>query len=105
MFVTEKGQGEATEAPAKTMKLSEAIRIGAPHVKERPGFQGCAVACAAYAIRGYAHNYFDDDFWYPSDAARHFGVPIGLVKDVSRLHFAGMATREQCADWLELQGF
>jgi len=61
MFVEHKEQGEVTEAPAKVMKLSEAIFIGA---KLRPqGFGGvigqilegrsCALLAAYEAMEGY----------------------------------------------------
>jgi hypothetical protein len=104
MFVETKECGEISEAPATTLTFSKAIRTGIPHVKESLGYQGCALACASYAVRGYAHT-GRLDFWYPEDAARHFNVPDEIASKVSVNHFRGEWTREECADWLEAQGY
>ena len=105
MFLETKEAGEVQQAPAKTMKLSEAIRIGcAMHPQGRgaffDGFGTCALGAAAEA-RG----------WQPSTYAQ--GMIEKFIPDVDKVHWIGRIasmnddegmTREAIADWLEAQG-
>lgn len=109
MFVEHKEQGEVTEAPAKTMKLSEAIRIGCAWVQETRLFSGCAVG-TGYTARTGRDLSKDSQLDNRLDAPYHlvaeaFGIPHVVVRGASDLHYAKHRTREECADWLESQGF
>src|SRR5581483_5532726 len=56
MFVEHKEVGEVTEAPAKTLKMSEAIRLGKPLIGEAESdssYQLCALGCAWAGVRGH----------------------------------------------------
>lgn len=105
MFVDEKAKGE----PAKvgTLKLSEAIRIGA---KKRPQCRGayfndygesCALGAAAEALFGVNRMTFG------SDSLRKLQDLYGdlTVTTVIFMNDGGGQTREQIADWLESRGF
>lgn len=119
MFVEHKEIGEAQEAPAKVLKLSEAIRIGA---RIRPQCFGkffrdgesCALGAAYEAGIGRALEYggFPECF---SDLERKFPMIHELVPSVrggvDRLYMEIAArndqkeSRESIADWLEAQGY
>jgi hypothetical protein len=109
MFVEHKEQGEVTEAPAKTMKLSEAIRIGCAWVQETRLFSGCAIGTGYRARTGRDLNDDADKdgrlFAPYSLVSEAFGIPYEVVKHASDLHFSCRWTRPRCADWLESQGF
>jgi hypothetical protein len=101
MFVEHKEAVEITEAPAKTLRLSECIRIGAkmkPQGFESYDFQGrtCAIGAAMDAIGGNLSVLLDmvgrSAFWHMHDQ-------IVWKNDYERW------TREQIADWLESQGY
>ncbi len=95
---------EKFEAPAKVLKLSEAIRIGA---RMRPqarhglfdGVGTCAMGAAAEAL-GWKPNMGDSNFDTLPEFVRHHPAYIwaGLRND------AGM-TRERIADCLEEMGY
>lgn len=114
MFVEHKEVGETKEAPAKTLKLSEAIRIGCAL---RPvqafgdltdGVGTCALGAALEGIYGYGsvasvyvydsgkRNCRDLDSYLGGDKWRE--LPIAIHNDYDRW------PREKIADWLESQG-
>ncbi len=125
MSVEHKEATEVTEAPAKTLKLSEAIRIGA---KLRPQHHGALFAHGASCAMGAA---YEARFGTPGPEAwlcpLMTGCPheemiqsmeaewpfllrgnggTGLFGEITSLNDSpsrGM-TREQIADWLEAQG-
>jgi hypothetical protein len=112
MFVEHKEALEITEAPAKTLKLSEAIRIGASY---RPqGFNGvlsqihegtsCALHAAYEAVTGGpAHDEGSDTSYNLTQwAYRIFG---NAATNVIYKNDDEKWTREQIADWLESRGF
>lgn len=115
MFVEEKKQGEVTEAPAKTLKLSEAIRVGA---RLRPqcrasffnGFGSCALGAAMEALLNRPTDRDADYVWlcdhFPElkkQIRTHRAWELGC-EIVERNDGVGY-TREQIADWLEAHGY
>ena len=105
---------EKLEAPAKVLKLSEAIRIGA---KLRPqsfgsffdGEATCAIGAAFEARSGYPSR--DPNkivVVVPEALSLYRGIHVGLsdigLKIVQRNDYLD-ATREEIADWLEAQGY
>lgn len=100
---------------AKTMKLSEAIRIGKPLVgTEHCDFKLCAIGCAWAGMTGARMT--DEDLCrihgkYPKEFCGHAGVailkelgfPEHLGSRVSQMHTHGMPALE-IADWLESKG-
>lgn len=105
MFLETKEAGEV-QAPAKVMRLSEAIRIGCAWVRENSIYSGCAIGTGYRALTG--RDLTED--WDKSDkkaeelVAEAFGVPYAHVAYISVRHFAEDMTREQCADYLESLG-
>ena len=108
MFVEHKEAVEIT--PAKVLKLSEAIRIGA---KIRPKCTGtffregrsCALGAAMEAL-GIAST--DQQWMVYETVAPRLGIPIHLAHAIGARNdgWNGRAhTREQIADWLEGQGY
>jgi hypothetical protein len=105
MFVEHKEAVETTEAPAKTLKLSEAIRIGA---RRKPqcfncffnGVGTCAMGAAAEA-RGWTPGYGNPYTYLPEvrNSKTNLGGQISSKNDHQSL------SREQIADWLESQGY
>ena len=102
------------EAPAKVMKLSEAIRIGCLYIEERQLFSGCAIGTAYMHLTGrdLSDDMMEalmkdgyDAYDGPAIVAKAFGIPKHPVLAASNHHYAGRKTRLQCADWLESQGF
>lgn len=105
MFVEHKEQGEVTEAPAKTMKFSEAVRIGAklrPQAFDWSSVESC-VLMAAYEGH-YGHmpknwtvvNRFLDEV---------YKIPDDISGEAMQRNDNDRWTRERIADWLESQGF
>lgn len=116
MFVEEKPQGEITEAPAKVLKLSEAIRIGAaqyPQCCDGCYFiDGTACVWGAAAIGFGAHG-TDYDI---NDAAStlhsssftgkaHFAFRNAHGYSIMEANDRHGWSREEVADWLEAQGY
>jgi hypothetical protein len=116
MFVEHKEVGEVTEAPAKTLKLSEAVRKsmalfpvqGASWDARSP----CALCGAAYAV-GYDDSMgsiieFVRRMWPLLDSKA--GIPNTLRFEIERrnimrrLEGNNGENRPQIADWLEAQG-
>jgi hypothetical protein len=89
----------------KVLKLSDAIRIGLPHIQDGPSHYQCAIACAFYAVYGRAPLPENCEFWSDAKAGDYFGVPFPIVNKFSTDHFNGRKTRTECADWLEAQGY
>lgn len=121
MFVETKEAGEVQQAPAKVLKLSEAMRIGAAVIPEAHSWCGCAIATAYYAITGRdfsqkASEYMVLDAPFVSTTgyrrykgvawrfAEEFGFDPEITKKAESSHNLGM-TRLQIADWLESQGY
>lgn len=112
MFVEHKEIGEVSEAPADTMKLSRAIRIGA--AKRPQGFGGvliqrdmgtsCALLAAYEAENGYPSNHARFESPNLTDwANKRFGEKVramAMAKNDTE-HWS----RERIADWLEVQGY
>ena len=113
MFVEHKEVGEIAEAPAKTLKLSEAIRIGA---RIRPqGFfalfeegRSCALGAAYEAVTAATcdpHDYIAVDQAF---GRLLYGTWLGrvtLLDTVASMNDRERLTREQIADWLEARGY
>lgn len=115
MFVDEKPQGEQAPVKVGTLKLSEAIRIGA---KLRGQCQGSFFeqgrSCAMGAVlEAHGVPYSDDGVWV---AAQAFAILPNLMsrngngycytplaKEIYHRNDSG-DTREQIADWLERKG-
>lgn len=108
MFVEHKEAVEITEAPAKVLKLSEAMRIGAKirpqtkHFWHKDG-KSCALGAAYEAMAGRPSSSGTDfrdhkkmNEWFPC-------MPSMQTKIHERNDDLGW-TREQIADWLESQG-
>jgi hypothetical protein len=108
MFTEHKEALEVAEQPANTLKLSEAIRIGA---RIRPQCRGsffreggsCALGAAYEAITGRVLPEY-------ADATSLHGV-VPHMRDhnfrfsIVRKNDGDRWTRERIADWLEAQGF
>lgn len=104
MFVEHKEAGETKEAPAKTLKLSEAIRIGAKLLPQGAGCfylggKTCAIGAAFHAVHGYPSCSQD-----VVDYAMHLPLGTGLLMQIYCRNDAGFS-RESIADWLESQGY
>jgi hypothetical protein len=122
MFLEHKEATEITEAPAKTLKLSEAIRIGArirPKCTSALFDEGrsCALGAAYEAVYGYPG---DGHYGFPAMDGRlglRFGEALSrafpalydsqryLLHEVFAHNDFHEWTREQIADWLEAQGY
>ena len=116
MFVEHKEAIEITPAPAKVLKLSEAMRIGAkirPQAKGRLFDAGasCALGAAYEGAFGappaevWGKDYNDagnalTDCWMRL-MDRYPGQTAGIF---TKNDFLGMS-REEIADWLEAQGY
>ena len=112
MFVEHKEQGEAQPAKVGTLKLSEAMRIGAGI---RPqGFGGvlaqlsrgtsCALHAAYEAIEGHPHPKISGASEMLEKWACGFACGV-IVEEVMDKNDSEKLTREQIADWLESQGY
>ena len=107
MFVEHKEAIEIT--PAKVLKLSEAIRIGAklrPPVRDRSDYfddcGSCALGAAYQAMTGTVRSVDEHEEIYTYFEA--IGITYETMQKVCDLFYAGR-TREQIADWLEGQGY
>lgn len=124
MFLDDKPQGEVTEAPAKTLKLSEAIRIGASlrgQCFQQWYEQGrsCALGAAAEAIFGECKldgdglvRYFPEleTVFLPSPVGINRSLADGeesdkLIDHIVLLNDEMEWKREAIADWLEAVGY
>lgn len=113
MFVEHKEVGEIATAPAKTLKLSEAIRIGAQirpqcSVEFYDDGKSCALGAALEAIgkRDEAMSYRANEVAWPYEwISKYFVLPEDFdeLKDVGYLNDEGLS-REQIADHLEAKG-
>jgi len=119
MFVEHKEAVEVTEAPAKTLKLSEAIRIGC--MKSRPTKEieykawatwrgGKCFTCAVGALwlglsGGGREEFYGFSERMPIHLENLYQVPPRLVTEISGRYEALGHSREQIADWLESQGY
>lgn len=101
MFVDEKSGGESNGY----QRFADAIRRGHQMIGEDlhtlSGCAGCAMGAALVAeglelARGWALAGPTAD-----RLAKHFGIDVEVVMEVSATHFWGKATRLECADWLE----
>lgn len=102
---------EVKEVP-KVLKFSEAMRLGCLFTKETQDYRGCALGAAYFASAGkdLQKEAFDQLFsgqgFNPAKiCADHFGVSEMTAIRVSSFHHRGDKTREQCADWLESEGY
>ncbi len=95
-----------------TLKLSEAIRIGA---RMRPQCTGtffsvgksCAIGAAmdALGLKRFSEEYKDKNVCWPyNDAAKRFGVSLSMMEEIYGKNDSGQS-REQIADWLESIGY
>lgn len=90
------------EAPVGTIKLSEAMRIGA---KIRPQAflnyfidgKSCALSAAYEGVTGHP--------WSPARWAVERGVPEDIVREILGMNDISRMSRERIADWLEAQGY
>ena len=114
MFVEHKEQGEVTEAPAKTLRASGALRLGMSIVKEdariylSSEYCGCAVAMAAVASGFTYAQKVSSGGWtsiYDHLAANFPEVPLAVWRAVDDDHACERKSAAQCADWLESQGY
>lgn len=111
MFLDEKPQGEVTEAPTRTLKLSEAIRIGAKALSEHYTWYlrvderrcGCAVGTAAYGL-GMRDNVHHFGKMAEYIGMRIPGITFEFLKRVEEEHVSRRMDRLQIADWLEAHG-
>ena len=96
------------------MRLSEAIRKGIPITPEGRTFCGCALGAAWNAEMGYIlngsnlwdllKNHKNKDFPYDEifvAFSEKTGWDMGLIENISKKHFVGEMSREQCADYAE----
>lgn len=97
----------------KVLKLSEAILIGCPYVRENKIFSGCAVGTGYWQLTG--RNLSLDarqesisnrgEFDAVGMVAEAFQIPRLIVQTASSEHYSGRKSREQVADWLSAQGY
>jgi hypothetical protein len=106
MFVDEKQQGEAKPVQIGTLKLSEAMRIGA---RLRPqGFtaglvrEGDGTSCALQAAAEGKTGRF---LVWTNECARALGIEEWLMEKIYFLNDVERWSRERIADWLESQGY
>jgi hypothetical protein len=106
MFVEHKEQGEAAPVKVGTLKLSEAIRVGA---RIRPqcaidyflGGKSCALGAA---WEGLGNPYDEYEPLIAHQVTVRFSLPDDLAGSVINMNDNG-ETRERIADWLESKGF
>src|SRR5437762_1965137 len=109
MFAEHKEAGEIT----RTMKLSQAIRMGLSIVQEdQRNWRCCALGAAFAGIHGrlmtckesesfISDVYCRDKYHLTSHAiAANIGFSAELCEEVNRKHYLGMPAA-QIADWLE----
>jgi len=113
MFVEHKEAGEVTEAPAKVLKLSEAIRVGCQirkrqcrlaFFREGAGYERSSCALGA-AWEGWGGSEEDTPATDTDDAPKAFGVPRHVLMRITYMNDFQNYSREQIADWLEAQGY
>lgn len=90
-------------------KLSALIREGIYLVENEVSFCGCAIGAAWRAKYGskfsYAHHPVGSILDWDAFMAEKLVFPVDLVRAISRGHFSGSMTREQCADYAESKGY
>lgn len=95
----------------RTLKMSEAIRIGAAMVEENHGsYCGCALGTAYRGLTGRDLSTYMRDASIGAHAqhvAALFGIPLGIAVEAERKHLysQGAMPRLQIADWLESEGY
>ena len=109
MFVEHKEAGEVTEAPTKTLKLSEAIRLGCQVLpygySTLNNHSGCSIGAAWIALgRTVKERWGYETPEMISFVAERTNTPIHLATEIWDMHARG-DTREKTADWLESQGY
>jgi len=109
MFVEHKEAMEVTEAPVRTLKLSEAMRIGArlrPKCRLKMFHEGASCALGA-AWEGMGFDPNEDPGTHSSfrDIGERLGISEGLARTITGKNDSECMTREQIADWLEAQGY
>ena len=93
-----------------TLRLSEAIRIGARMITEEcVSYRFCALGCAFAGFHGRPmteeeQGRFVCGFKRPETAiAKALNIPESIAKEISAQHFSGKPARK-IADWLEVRG-
>lgn len=90
------------------MKLSEAIRKGIPLVPSSHTYAGCPLGIAYFAKTGIgietALESAPQHMTGYEFIAKEFDVTPNIAVEIIRMFDGRGATREQCADWAELQG-
>lgn len=102
MFVEHKEQGETVPVKVGTLKLSEAIRIGAAMRRQCTG--AWWVGAAWEGLYGYGSRIPPVPGDHDNSLMDALGAPHGLLSEITRRNDHG-ETREQIADWLESQGY
>jgi len=104
MFVETEARPVGEPAKVGTLKLSEAMRIGARDTKQCSGVwwdgQGsfCALGAAYKGMGGDLSNAYG-----PSTLRERFGLSHSMFADIAHRNDSG-ESRESIADWLESQG-
>lgn len=116
MFVEHKEALEITEAPARTMTFSEAIRIGKPLVNDESthSYRLCALGCAWAGVRGRLITTLDADdlvqvainnrLTIPGAIGKSLGFDPSVAQWVNDMHLRGMAALDIATE-LEARGF
>jgi hypothetical protein len=110
MFTDEKAVGEQQELKRGTLKLSQAIMIGAkirPQVKHRAFAHGgsCALGAAFEGLHGKPWPERDWGIFPWSDVLCDLGAHQISGEQIMSLNDTNGWTREQIADWVEVQGY
>jgi hypothetical protein len=116
MFVEHKEAVEVTEAPAKTLKLSKAIRKCG--YGDNGNYDDCVIGRAYKWLTGHSlgpaacRDFGPNSVWgnkigFPINAfaANAFGVPHDICIHAERMCYGEAHSAEQIADWLEAQGY
>lgn len=114
MFVEteERKHGEITEAPAKVLKLSEAVRECG--YEEPMSYDKCVLGLAYRRLTGrslsedgsnYPKTGEKEHLIYTNCAAEAFGVPRAIALKAEQMCYSRINTKEHIADWLESQGY
>lgn len=96
------------EQKVGTLKLSQAIRIGADLIREGRVYISDDCACAlgtAAAAMGHPRKWRGMYSFTAFMEARFPYVPMRVMEEVSLLHYMRKMDRAQLADWLEAQGY
>jgi hypothetical protein len=109
MFVEYKDAVEVPEAPAKTLKLSEAIRIGARCTVENPNVYlesscGCAIGLGASGLGANSRVFWGWRKLYLF-VQEKTGIPWEILEEVNTRHSNAREPATQITDWLESLGY